>query len=261
MIEKAFLQFRGIGPKAVEKLQQHGYQNWQDVILQPQQLPLSKKQTASILTEIETYQDRIQAEDIQFFCNALDARDKWRILADYYELLSFFDIETNGYFYGDNITVITCLHKNRLYKFVNGENLDDFLYLLEEISLLASFNGTNFDIPIIQQYFHINELPCAHIDLRWICYHAGYKSGLKRVEKKLGIRRPAHLIDVDGQDAIILWHRWQHRSDTLARKKLIEYCALDSLSLKLLAAKILKLYQCPKPIETEETLWSFLQEL
>lgn len=258
MIEQAWLQFSGIGPKTVEKLHSYGFFSWTDAIEKTEELPLGRKQRETLLAEIATYQEEKKQNNIAFFNQKLHASDKWRLLGDFFEEISYFDIETNGMLYGDNITVITCLHRNQLYQFTNGSNLDDFLDLLEDVRLLASFNGTSFDVPVVCQFYNIPAIPCPHIDLRWVCYHLGLRSGLKRIEKRLAIVRPKDLQGVDGTDAILLWHRWIHYQDRKSLEQLIRYCSVDSISLKVLSSKILEKYQVVVDCEPTDKLWNLL---
>jgi uncharacterized protein YprB with RNaseH-like and TPR domain len=125
-----------------------------------------------------------------------------------------------------------------LRTFVENENLDEFLELLDDVSLLASFNGSSFDVPRILDAFHIPELPCPHIDLRWVCHHQGWKGGLKDITEKLGIKRPGDLQYADGLLAVQLWYRWMNHNDEVALKQLLRYCGSDVILLLLLAQRL-----------------------
>lgn len=63
---------------------------------------------------------------ILIFFRKITSTERWTILAEYFDQASYFDIETNGEPYGDNITLIVCYHKGRLYKFLNGKTLNRF---------------------------------------------------------------------------------------------------------------------------------------
>ena len=118
------------------------------------------------------------AEDVRYFVDRFAPADKWRILDYFFDQTTFFDIETLGLQYDASITVIVCWHDGQFRIFVEHENLDDFLELLDDARLLASFNGASFDVPRVLNSFHIPTLPCAHLDLRWSCYHQGHSGGL-----------------------------------------------------------------------------------
>ena len=114
-----------------------------------------------------------------------------------------------------------------------------FLELLDDVTLLATFNGSSFDVPRILDAFHIPELPCPHVDLRWMCHHQGWKGGLKDIAEALGITRPADLVQADGALAIRLWHLWTGRRDRPAREQLLRYCGADVLLLLMLVQHLI----------------------
>jgi uncharacterized protein YprB with RNaseH-like and TPR domain len=173
--------------------------------------------------------------EIRYFTDRFASQDKWRILSHYLDQASYFDIETVGLEYNAAITVISCWHDGRLHTFVEHENLDEFLDLLDEISLLVSFNGSSFDVPRLLDTFHIPDLPCAHIDMRWTCFHQGLTGGLKEIADRAGIVRPMDLQSADGELAVRLWFDWRNCQNRAARELLIRYCASDVLMLIMLA--------------------------
>ena len=198
----------------------------------PNSVPLGIRQ--HVLAECQRSRLAYEQRDIGYFVDNLCPEDKWRILAEYFDDTSFFDIETSGFEIDAQVTVIACWHGGRLHTFVEHENLDEFLLLLDEIKLLASFNGSSFDVPRILDAFHIPELPCPHLDLRWASYHAGFSGGLKDIADELGIQRPSDLANANGELAIELWLDWQTERDANARSQLVRYCAADVMLLALL---------------------------
>jgi len=206
------------------------------VIERADEIPFGWRNAA--VEESQRCRAALAAQDILYFVNNFVPKDRWRILAHYLEHTSFFDIETAGLEYADPITVIACWHKGEMRTFVEHENLDEFLTLLEHVKLLTSFNGASFDVPRVLDSFHIPELPCPHLDLRWLCYHQGLRGGLKEITCREGISRPRDLQHADGELAIRLWARWQHFNDAMAREQLIRYCASDVLLLLVLAQKL-----------------------
>ena len=197
--------------------------------------------------------DAHEARDVSYFVRQLHQEDKWRILTEYLGETTFFDIETDGLEHDSRITVIACWHRGQLEYFVEHENLDDFLLLLDDVQLLASFNGSSFDVPRVLDAFHIPGLPCPHLDLRWPAYHQGLSGGLKEILRQLHVPRPDDLTEVDGEVAIQLWERWLRAQDEAARGQLLRYCASDVLALVILASRIA---QCEPPCV--EALWDQL---
>ncbi len=259
MIETTFVHCPGIGPVGEKKIHDAGFKDWSSALGNINKLPISRKVKANLAEKIRQSISALEREDIPFFVKHFPVKDQWKVLGRFYERASYFDIETTEAVLGRaEITVIACLHKGELHHFVRDENLDDFLDLLDDVELMLSFNGSSFDIPHVLDHFHIPEIPCAHIDLRWQCYHCGYRYGLKSIETEIGIERPIDLRGVDGFEAIYLWHDWLNGSSE-ARNKLIRYCGADVLSLKFVAAHILNHCGIPVDSPSSENLWNYLK--
>ena len=225
MISMALQHCYGIGPVRMQKLNEQGIGTWFDVVRQQDRLLIDHHMRNSLLAESKRCIDALENRNIAYFVESFDTSDHWRIMAEYFDEISYLDIETSGLGWDDYTTMICVYHKGELHYFCEDSNMDDFLDLLEDMKLVVTFNGSSFDIPRILSTFHIPELDCAHIDLRWIAYHKGFRGGLKRISRQLGIRRPADIEYVSGDEAVF--------------KLLKRYCAADVLLLYLLAAEIL----------------------
>ena len=236
MIAEALRHCAGIGPVRLARLHEAGVRSWWDVLDSPQRIPAGLR--SGLVAESQHCAEALKTGDVRYFVDRFIGSDKWRILEHFSEQTSFFDIETMGLEVNAPITVIVCWHQGKLWSFVEHENLDGFLELLDEVTLLASFNGGSFDVPRVCDTFHIPKLPCPHLDLRWACYHQGLRGGLKDIAAGLGIVRPADLQDVDGEQAIRLWSGWRETKNQAARDGLIRYCAADVLLLLLIADRL-----------------------
>jgi uncharacterized protein len=84
---------------------------------------------------------------------------------------------------------------------------------------LAASNGSQFDVPFLRAHFPQARLDQAHIDLRFALASLGYRGGLKAVERTLGLRRGRLIQEVDGFEAVCLWHCYR-RGDRQALRKL-----------------------------------------
>lgn len=260
MVRGAFLHLPGIGPVRAARLRALGVREWRELGHQPPPgLRCGPAAWAALLAGVARCDQAWAAGDVGFFARALRGPDLWRLLAAYGERAAFLDIETDGLHHGARITVIACLWRERLHTFVQDENLDDFLDLLQQLDLAVTFNGASFDIPMIRNGFHIPELPCAQVDLRWVCYHAGWRGGLKAVERQLGLYRPPDLEGVDGAAAVELWTRWQRERCRADRDLLVRYCAADAVALRGVAGAVLERCGCPcTPWPAGEAVWADL---
>ncbi len=236
MITEALQHCPGIGPARLAMLHAEGMRTWSDVLASQDRIPAACR--TELIAECGRCQAALAEDNLDYFLACFTPRDRWRILHHYFDQATFFDIETEGLHHGAPITTIVCWHQGRLRTFVEHENLDDFLTLLEEVTLLVSFNGSTFDVPRVLDAFHIPALGCGHLDLRWSCYHQGYRGGLKEIASQMAIHRPADLADADGQFAVELWLAWQANHDRAARDQLIRYCAADVLLLVILAGRL-----------------------
>lgn len=259
MITETFLHCKGVGPKLQAKLLNAGFNNWDSILNNSANLPIKGNLATNIVKELAQSKKALDDSDIIYLVKKFSTKDQWRILAEFFNHASYFDIETTGFTAEmEEITLIVCYHKGKLYNFIKDENLDDFLDLLDDIDLLVSFNGNSFDVPHLLRSYHIPKIPCAHMDLRWLCYHCNFKHGLKTVEKEMNIERPPDLKDLDGMEAVYLWQRWKSSGDLTAKQKLIRYCQADVISLILVAKRILEEHGPNVTIPDVSELWAKL---
>ncbi|MGR3178913.1 MAG: ribonuclease H-like domain-containing protein [Candidatus Anammoxibacter sp.] len=261
MIDKTFIHCHGIGSTYEKKLYDAGFKDWQSVLTNPNDLPFNSKLATGLIKELTRSSIALNEGDIRYLVRRFPVREHWRILGHFFDKASYFDIETTDIAFDNAIvTLIVCYHKGKFYRFMRDENLDDFLDLLKDIELLVSFNGNSFDVPFILKNYHIPDIPCAHIDLRWQCYHCQYKHGLKNIEYEMGIQRPDDLQGIDGLEAVYLWHNWKN-GDFESKKRLIRYCSADVLSLQLIAGNILRHRGIEVELPLPSELWGCLEML
>ena len=202
----------------------------------------------------------MEADQATYFVSHLPPLEQWRVLAHWFGDASYFDIETSGLDIGSTVTLICCFHRGAPLRFLAGENIEDFLDLLEHVKVLVSFNGTGFDVPRVLDRFHIPDLPCAHVDLRWLCHHLGWRGGLKQIELSLGLRRPPDLVGLGGAEAVDLWRGWSEQGDHRAKRTLERYCVADTVMLSLLASRLLAQHGVSVASFSESELWRRVSE-
>jgi hypothetical protein len=61
----------------------------------------------------------------------------------------------------------------------------------------------------------------------------GFRGGLKKCERTLGIERPG-MLDVDGYTAVLLWHDYARTGNTRALETLLAYNICDAVNLEAL---------------------------
>jgi uncharacterized protein len=110
------------------------------------------------------------------------------------------------------------------------------LEALDGVDLLFTYNGTSFDLPVIERRLGISlakHLP--HRDLMYDCWKRKLKGGLKGVERTLGIHRDTE--GVNGLQAMNLWAAHQ-QGDSEALELLLRYNKEDCENLEILAYKL-----------------------
>ena len=131
------------------------------------------------------------------------------------------------------MTVVGLYDGQNMRQFVQGFNLQEFPQVLAEFDLLVTFNGTQFDLPVLKAYFPELSLPPAHVDLRFLMARLGFKGGLKKIEPRFGIHRPKAVDGMDGYMAVLLWQRYQ-RGEKGALDLLLSYNREDVVNLEVL---------------------------
>lgn len=231
-IQGAFLHLPGFGPRKVASLRDRGITSWSELLhFHHHDLPGLEDGASAWVKAIRRDEEAFNSNNLAHLVTTLHRTDHWRILADYIEQATFLDIETSGDQLRPEITLIIAKHRGVLHTFTSGHNLDDFLGLLDDIRLLVTFNGASFDVPQMENHFHIPMRDIAHIDLRWVCYHAKLRGGLKEIERAIGLIRPADLIGMDGAEADWLWRRWKETANQKLVQRLTRYCAADVIGL------------------------------
>jgi hypothetical protein len=186
---------------------------------------------------VEESLSAIRRCDVGFFGTRLKSSDQWRMYREFSAQAAFVDIETTGLSPDfDQITVIGLLAGEKFQAFVQGKNLEQFPGAVAQYPLAVTFNGAQFDLPFLRRKFP-KFSPPAHIDLRYPLSKLGHKGGLKQIERKLGIVRPAHLREVDGFEAVRLWSE-HRRGKAGALDRLLEYCRHDVINMKPLAERV-----------------------
>jgi uncharacterized protein YprB with RNaseH-like and TPR domain len=236
MLRHTFIHADGVGATTERRLWEQGVHTW-DVFLElhrGNRVPL--RRLCRLAPLVEESRSALLCRDLRFFSQRLSAAEQWRLYRDFADQAAYVDIETTGLSADrDAITVVGAYGSGSFRAFVRGKDLADFPAFVARYPLLVTFNGATFDLPFLRRAFPGFQ-PEAHLDLRYPLRRLGYTGGLKQIENRLGVIRPAHVREVDGFEAIRLWHEYR-RGNRGALDLLVEYCRHDVTNLEPLAAR------------------------
>ncbi|MFC1592192.1 ribonuclease H-like domain-containing protein [Thermodesulfobacteriota bacterium] len=230
MLNHTFHHLPGIGASTERRLWEAGITDW-DRFTAPYPLQLSAEKGALLTGLLQESRRQLENSNPGFFAKRLPASLHWRLFPAFRPAAVYLDIETTGLDrQHDQITTIALYDGRAVSWFVNGRNLDDFPAALERYSIIISYNGKSFDVPVIEKHFGLH-LPQAHIDLRYILAALGFRGGLKGCERALGMGR-GDLDGVDGYFAVLLWKDYIQNNNPRALETLLAYNIQDVISLE-----------------------------
>ena len=198
--------------------------------------PFSKLRTRQILNDLDEAERRLASgkDGVRWFCAKLPPSQYCRLLVNFREIAVYFDVETTGLEADAQITTATFFDGVRFQTFTRGVDLNDAASCFGEIALLATYNGTTFDLPLARREWN-SEWSGVHIDLRKTLRDWGIRGGLKRAAAVFGVdRREAPEVST-GAEAAALWRRWLDFGDFASLELLRRYNRDDVRTLAEIA--------------------------
>jgi uncharacterized protein YprB with RNaseH-like and TPR domain len=224
----------GVGPLGEQRLWRAGITCWDDFLAAPGSA-LSARADRALRAAIPAASAAYDARDADGLATRLPSGEHWRLLAAFGENAAYLDIETGDDVVGyEGISAIGILDRHGPRLFLGGRDLHDFPQAARGWSMLVTFNGLSFDLPILRRAFPDWRPPRCHLDLRHLLARAGWDGGLKAIERALGLRRPDHLDGIEGWDACWLWRRGR-AGEAAALRLFAEYNLYDVIGLRTLA--------------------------
>jgi len=245
MLRNTFIHIQGIGAITEQKLWESGLTDW-DAFSNDLSISLSGKRKYLLKNGIDEPRQHLYQNNPGYFSKCLPTNQSWRFFPEFRNSLIYLDIETTGLDrYYNSITTIAIYDGHEIKRYVQGQNLDDFIEDIQRYKVIVTYNGKSFDIPFIESYFNIR-LNHAQIDLRYVLYSLGFRGGLKGIERQIGTDR-GDLRDVDGFFAVLLWQEYQRTGNQKALDTLLAYNIQDTVTLEnlLVTAYNMKIGQTP----------------
>lgn len=238
MLKNTFVLLDGIGPRRERSLWAKGIASWKEFLAESRIPGVSEDGKSRMDCELIQAHDRLRDYDSSYFASRVPRREQWRCLGDFRDSVAFLDIETTGISYRSPITVVGIFDGTRMHTLVRGQNLTrtNLEGILSKVSMMVTFNGSSFDVPMIQTQFPGVVPSIPHIDLKHTLRRLGHTGGLKRIERELDIERDRRVEYMTGEDAVYLWRLWERQGKKNALDLLVEYNTEDCRNLKALAS-------------------------
>jgi uncharacterized protein YprB with RNaseH-like and TPR domain len=237
MLCSSFQLGPGLGCRSEQLLWQAGVVRWEDY--GKASLARSRAADAALRAAIPEARAAWAAGDVERLAELLPSAEHWRLYSAFARGAAYLDIETSDDAVGAcAISAVGILDQTGPRILLAGRDLEHFPQIARGWSLLVTFNGSSFDIPILRRAFPDWRPPRGQIDLRHVLRRLGYTGGLKTIERRmplLHLARPAHLEGLDGGNAGWLFLRGR-AGDRAALRRFAEYNLYDVINLRTLMA-------------------------
>lgn len=238
MIQNSFIFLDRVGYKTEQRLWEQSILEWKDFLETRKVEGISSRYKRLHDKELEFAEFNLRNRIPHYFSHKLKTRDHWRLYDEFKDRACYLDIETTGLSpYHNEITAVGIFDGEEVKSFVKGINLQEGVVKeeLSKYSMVVTYYGSAFDFPFISHQFPSVRFSMPHFDLCFAGRRVGLKGGLKCIEQELGIERNEEIKDVDGLEAVRLWHRWERFNNEASLEKLIKYNQSDVINLKDLA--------------------------
>ena len=220
-----------MGPKREVMIWQSGIQNWEEFLEKgPYVLPKGIFNLGRRIIE-QSLEALGSPDGLAWLAGVIPRKDHWRFYPHFSDVV-FLDIESGG----DpdewgGVTVVGLYDGHEVEQYIAEHNIWLVDQAMKDYSVVVTFAGQSFDLPVLKENFSNIILPPVHIDLKWTLNQLGMKGGLKRLEKRMGLKRPPEVDGLSGWDAVKLWQRHMRGEDG-ALDTLLAYNACDIINLK-----------------------------
>lgn len=235
MLRQTFLHIPGIGPETEASLWKQGCNSWTHLLENFDRFSVGTADRESVRKLVLSSIRSLETGHHQFFGQVLGLREAWRAFPDFRHSAVYLDIETDGGQSGQSVTMVGLYDGSEFKCLVKGQDLENFRDEISKYSMIVTFFGSGFDLPILQKRFPDIVFDQIHLDLCPTLRRVGLRGGLKKIEKELGIARGEETDGLNGYDAVLLWRQFERNADDGALERLIAYNREDVVNLERLA--------------------------
>ncbi|MFZ4508274.1 MAG: ribonuclease H-like domain-containing protein [Fimbriimonas sp.] len=235
MLERTFCHVPGIGITAERALWAQGCSSWSEYLASPRSFSVGSASRETVKRVLERSVESLASGEHQYFAARLGIKHAWRAFPHFRDRCFYLDIETDGGNSANAVTIIGLYNGQTFYGLVKGESLENFRNLISEVSMIVTFHGAGFDVPVLQKRFKDAALDQIHFDLCPALRQVNVRGGLKKIEREMGIIRPEEIANLTGYDAVKLWRRYIALGEDDALRILLNYNQADCVNLERLA--------------------------
>lgn len=233
MLRNTFLHVPGIGVETETSLWKAGCRDWDCFLSEPARF--STGSAGDVGHWLDRSVEALERREHQFFAQRLRTRHAWRAFPEFEDAFVCLDIETDGGQSGDSVTMVGLYDGTDYRCLIKGEDLESFRDVISNYQYIVTFFGNGFDLPMLQRRFPGIVFDQIHLDLCPTLRELGYRGGLKKIEKQLGISRGEETDGLSGWDAVKLWRRYVQFRDDRSLETLVAYNREDVVNLHELA--------------------------
>ncbi len=234
MLDRTFVHIPGIGAQTERALWSAGCHSWSDLAHDLDRFSCGTADRDEVSRHLERSEEALANGHHQYFARSLGLAEAWRAWPNFRDRCVYLDIETDGGRSGSAITTIGMYDGNDFMGLVRDVDLGNFPDIISRYSMVVTFFGAGFDLPMLQKRFPQVRFDQIHLDLCPTLRKLGLKGGLKSIERQLGLSRGEDTDGLTGLDAIRLWRQHQ-RGHKTALDTLLAYNREDVVNLETLA--------------------------
>jgi uncharacterized protein len=240
VLRNTFLHLPNVGRKTEKALWSQGCEDWDCLLGGLDRYSIGTASKAEVRDELELSKKSLAAGVHQYFARVLGQAEAWRAYEEFKGSCVYLDIETDGGSSYDSITVIGMYDGSDFRCLVKGIDLEGFRDAISRYSMIVTYFGAGFDLPVLQKRFRGLVLDQIHLDLCPALRKVGYRGGLKAIEKQFNIKRSPETEGLSGFDAVKLWRSYYRMHNESALERLVAYNREDCVNLMPLAEAAFK---------------------